>query len=894
MKRLFSALLALLLLLALPAPAWAEEGSVELRTAEDLVRFSRACGQESYSAGRSFVLTADIDLTGSDFQPVPYFAGSFQGGGHTILGLSIAGDGSRQGFFRRTGSQARIADLKLKGSVTPGGTQCIVGGVVGENAGHIEGCSFEGTVVGIEDVGGIAGRNLSGAVLNNCSFAGEVRGEHQVGGVVGTNGGMLYGCTNAGRVNTVPITPHGEKHFDISALSESDFLNLTNIGGIAGSSTWAVLDCVNEGDVGYKLNGYNVGGIAGRSEGLLRGCVNRGDVSGRRDVGGIAGQLIPWSLWDLSEGKLDELSTEIDTLQRMLEQTNADAQNMSWEVRTGLEAMHGYTEDAVYSLRAMMEDSVQSNLQMFESIQYDPETGVDLSGLDLQLPDSSALTSALFNLQGEAAALTGAAASGMEQTAANLSAVTNQISRVMSVVDSTMSGLRRSVLDEIYDLSATETYEHDTGAIDGCSNYGGVNAEKHAGGVVGTSAFEVEFDMEDRLNASEFLLSNAKEYLFAAVRGCKSCGAVSVKSECAGLIAGAMDIGAIVDCVGLGDASAQSGDYIGGVVGRTKGCVRACWSRAELSGGKYIGGVAGLGADIASCRTWAHITQGTEYLGAVAGWAEGSVSDNLYVPDGPDGVDGAALLGQCSPADAAALLSAEGAPEGFDLLSVSFLVDGVQVGRVEVPFGGSIDTLPEVPNRGAAYWKWDDFDREHIYYSREVTGRYYEPNSALSTGEEVPLFLAEGAFYEGQRLQAAAYTGALEGETLGAWTLWVNDYDGTLRVRMYAPEADSLVRRIGENGALEKLSASRDGSYLVFSLDNGGSVALLREKRDDTVKHYAIALIISGCLLLVLTFSLLSRRGKKKKEREAALYGAAPDDNAASGQERRDPDGHHR
>ena len=111
---------------------------------------------------------------------------------------------------------------------------------------------------------------------------------------------------------------------------------------------------------------------------------------------------------------------------------------------------------------------------------------------------------------------------------------------------------------------------------------------------------------------------------------------------------------------------------------------------------------------------------------------------------------------------------------------------------------------------------------------------------------------------------------------------------------MYAPEADSLVRRIGENGALEKLSASRDGSYLVFSLDNGGSVALLREKRDDTVKHYAIALIVSGCLLLVLTFSLLSRRGKKKKEREAALYGAAPDDNAASGQERRDPDGHHR
>ena len=204
-------------------------------------------------------------------------------------------------------------------------------------------------------------------------------------------------------------------------------------------------------------------------------------------------------------------------------------------------------------------------------------------------------------------------------------------------------------------------------------------------------------------------------------------------------------------------------------------------------------------------------------------------------------------------------------------------MDGVQVGRVEVPFGGAVDTLPEVPNRGAAYWKWDDFDREHIYYSREVTGRFYEPNSALSTGEDVPRFLAEGAFYEGQRLQAAAYTGALEGETLGAWTLWVNDYDGTLRVRMYAPEADSLVRRIGENGALEKLSASRDGSYLVFYLDNGGSVALLREEQNDTVKNYAIASIAFGVVLL-LGLCLVTHRSGRPKEEDASSEAERPED----------------
>ena len=67
----------------------------------------------------------------------------------------------------------------------------------------------------------------------------------------------------------------------------------TDIGGIAGFSNGVIQSCKNVGNVGYEHMGYNVGGIVGRQSGYLDGCKNTGIVNGRKDVGGIAGQLEP-------------------------------------------------------------------------------------------------------------------------------------------------------------------------------------------------------------------------------------------------------------------------------------------------------------------------------------------------------------------------------------------------------------------------------------------------------------------------------------------------------------------------------------------------------------------------------------------------------------------------
>ena len=174
MKRIFAAALALLLLLGLAPAAFAEEAApVTIASVSDFRRFAAACEQESYSAGRVFELTADLDLTNADFSPVPYFAGIFHGNGHLITGVSVTGEGSRLGLFRRVGAGAEIHDLRARGTVTPGGTQMNIGGLVGENAGLLSGCSFEGTVGGIENVGGVVGLNTGTGRVSACKFSGR-------------------------------------------------------------------------------------------------------------------------------------------------------------------------------------------------------------------------------------------------------------------------------------------------------------------------------------------------------------------------------------------------------------------------------------------------------------------------------------------------------------------------------------------------------------------------------------------------------------------------------------------------------------------------------------------------------------------------------------------------
>ena len=885
MKKIFSLALALALVLSLAPFALAEELGTEpeeietepvaIASLEDFLAFAGACALESYSRDRVFRLETDLDLSGADFSPIPYFAGTFLGRGHRITGLDLRGDGSRVGLFRRVAEGAVLRDLEVQGRVTPGGTRLQIGGLVGENSGTIENCSFEGSVAGLENVGGIAGTNAEAGRIVDCRFDGEVKAEHQSGGIAGDNRGTISGCRSAGGVNNMQITPERTpgiglsslSELDLSSFSEDDFLDLSNIGGIAGLNSGVVSGCLNEAEVGYAYTGYNVGGIAGKSGGYVLDCENRGAIRGRRDAGGVVGQLIPHAVWDFSEDRLKGLAEELQSLNELLEVTSRDARGGAASLQGQLDALRGSASDVLDEMTGVMSyytGGMTGDLIPLDQVEIDPETGLpSLPGVSLTDADFSGLSAAMDQVYTQSAAISDELGSAAGTLNGDFAALSAQLDRVLGSMNELLGAADgESTLFRSYDLSADEAYEHDIGAVDGCRNSGPVEAESSAGGIAGSMAYEISFDMEDRLNASDFLSSDARRYIFAVLRGCESCAEVSVRADCAGGVVGRSELGAVVSCVCRGAVSSLKGDYVGGVAGTSGGSILSCLARVELSGGKYVGGIAGSGQNILDCAAWAEWKGGREYLGAVAGFAAGEVRGNRYVEEGPAGIDGVSLSGQCEPVSAEQLLALDGVPADFGNLELRFFVGDRLLETRTLPFGGSAGELPEVPDEDARRWHWDEFDRDRVCRSMDVRGSWSSPQTTLSSGEDLPLFLAEGEFAEGQQLSVRPVEVPLpEEEVLAACSLTVEGYDRPLTVRMRA-ESGGRLCLIGEDGSLSDIPYERDKSYLVFTLDNGAFFVYLRQEPAAGKLPWIAA--GGGAAALLLGLGLLLRKRRKK------------------------------
>jgi hypothetical protein len=175
-----------------------------IATAEDLGAMGR------YSRSAWYRLAADIDLSGITWSapPVASFDGIFDGHGHRIRFLTLRG-GSRDplGLFGRIGRSGWVYDLGLEDVLidVPDDSLC-VGGLAGENAGHVTNCYVTATIVGgnhCRSLGGLVGVNWLG-VVSDCYTVADLRvstGSRQVGGLVGYHYmGSLANCYTAGRV----------------------------------------------------------------------------------------------------------------------------------------------------------------------------------------------------------------------------------------------------------------------------------------------------------------------------------------------------------------------------------------------------------------------------------------------------------------------------------------------------------------------------------------------------------------------------------------------------------------------------------------------------------------------------------------------------------------------
>ena len=174
LARLGSAALACLLMLQLCCPAFADgdENIIYLNDNADLMALAERCAYDAWSQDKTVVLQRDISLGGVEFLPIASFGGTFEGNSHTISGLSITSSVSPAGLFGTVAATGVVRDLTVEGSVAPGGSANVVGGVAGVNRGRIENCAFTGTVEGEQHVGGIVGENAASGVVRRCTVSG--------------------------------------------------------------------------------------------------------------------------------------------------------------------------------------------------------------------------------------------------------------------------------------------------------------------------------------------------------------------------------------------------------------------------------------------------------------------------------------------------------------------------------------------------------------------------------------------------------------------------------------------------------------------------------------------------------------------------------------------------
>lgn len=321
--------------------------TITITSKDDFLAFAKNCNTDSWSVGKVIDLQTDIRLNGTDFSQIPIFSGTFNGNGHTISGFQYEGDGYVTGLFRYLAVGSEINDLTVQGVIDSKNSKECVGSICGSNAGTINHCTFEGTVNGKNKTGGIVGINEVTGTVRNCTIRGQVSGYYYTGGIAGQNFGSLEGCKNEANINADNAWVVEDDGMDwLKEISESDNNRLqsgVDTGGIVGYSVGIVINCENTGIVGYKHTGYNIGGIAGRQSGMLSNCINKGTVYGRKDIGGIVGQMEPY----LSIDRAASLEDAVQGLHDKIDNTLTDMDNTKDAFNADCTSLQGYADNAL-------------------------------------------------------------------------------------------------------------------------------------------------------------------------------------------------------------------------------------------------------------------------------------------------------------------------------------------------------------------------------------------------------------------------------------------------------------------------------------------------------------------------------------------------------------------
>ena len=259
-----------------------------IENAEQLAYLAQQVNNGTDYERQHFLLVSDLDLNGKEWTPIgtggKSFWGGFDGGGHTITGMTITGDRDYVGLFGEcrnfTTASSYIKSVTVKGANISG--KSFVGAIAGVGANISDCYSIENTICARRQVGGVCGSLIGN--ISGCYNSSSVSGIFTAGGIMGTasyegnvGNGVVQYCYNIGAVT----------------VSQQD----SYVGGITGASAnkYEISNCLNCGKITGK--GKNVGGIAGSTDSnymnFIGNCYYNSDLNNAGVGEGASDKVIP-------------------------------------------------------------------------------------------------------------------------------------------------------------------------------------------------------------------------------------------------------------------------------------------------------------------------------------------------------------------------------------------------------------------------------------------------------------------------------------------------------------------------------------------------------------------------------------------------------------------------
>ena len=628
----------------------------------------------------------------------------------------------------------------------------------------------------------------------------------------------------------------------------------TDTGGISGYSSGIIQSCINYAMIGYPHMGYNIGGIVGRQSGYLSGCSNYGHIFGRKDVGGIVGQMEPAFIQQISRNQLQSLGDELDQLQRMIDNAMNHADASSSAISIEINTLANYADAAADSSKRVLDQSA-------DYIDSTIETINDTSTLIIEALDRLDPIIKKLKITSDSFTQT---CSQLEKAIKELQIISDDSGAVIHQVNLALDDLKKAnqalasaadKLDKALQLLSDAAASGDQEKINEALNQLNEGMRELSDAAhQGSEAMKRFADaMKGSGNASDAL-----EELSLSLSAMS--GAITKTNDALKTLIDEIDWTKVSEALkeasdALADVQKASTDFNEGL--------------KKL--GSALDELEALNDDLAPLYTQLRKTTRAlastsddfsdmvreirKQVKALADKEHSQISGNYFVDTGFAGIDGISYAGIAQPIDYQALKELNTLPSAFFEFTLTFKADNQTIKTIPFDFNEDLSslTLPAIPEKAGYYASWPAFDYHRMQFSEVLRAQYQPMISVLASDvciDEKPLVLAQGAFTDQDLLTVSQFKD-----------------DNCWQVQLRAKQSENITLRLlkpvdgkvslwvlNDAGAWVSKPFTDCGSYLQIDMEESELIFCITPKKSYTL------LLAGGLTLILIILFIIKKR----------------------------------